>query len=146
MRDAGSAPRTPRSKSLRQAMVERDYTHAEALKPIPEIPVRVFVRSQLLAALRQRSRPIIIEDPALALPFIRMLKARELRPTAVGGVQVQGMVYAVGRCYIADIEAHWYIGQYLLPGKVQRVILKPKGSPVPTLGSRVLAHSPRYRQ
>jgi hypothetical protein len=118
-------------------MVESDYTHAEPLKPIPDIPVRVFVRSQLLAALRQRSRPIIIEDPDLALPFIRMLKARELRPTTVGGV---------GRCYIADIEAYWYIGQYLLPGKVQRVILKPKTSPVPTLGSRVSAHSPRYRQ
>jgi hypothetical protein len=127
-------------------MVEHDYTHAEALKPIPEIQVRVFVKSQLLAALRQHPRPIIIEDPDLALPFIRMLKARELRPTAVGGVQVQGMVYAVGRCYIADIEAHWYIGQYLLPGKVQRVVLKPKASPVPTLGSRVSAHSPRYRQ
>jgi hypothetical protein len=30
----------------------------------------------LIAALRQRSRPIVIEDPDIALPFIRMLRAR----------------------------------------------------------------------
>ena len=30
-------------------------------------------------ALRQHARPIIIEDPDLALPFTRMLRARELR-------------------------------------------------------------------
>jgi hypothetical protein len=42
----------------------------------------------LIAALRQHSRPIIIEDPDLALPFIRMLRARELRLTAVCHWQV----------------------------------------------------------
>ncbi len=29
----------------------------------------------------------------------------------------------------ADIEAHWCIGQYVLPGKFQRIILKPKAPP-----------------
>jgi hypothetical protein len=128
-------------------MLESDYTHAESPKPVPELPVRVFVKSQLIAALRQHSRPIIIEDPDLALPFIRMLRARELRLTAVGGLQAEAMTYAIGRYYSADIEAHWYIGQYVLPGNVQRVILKPKALPLPTLGFGVLAHSPpRYRQ
>ena len=36
------------------------------------------------------------------------------------------MSYAIRRCYGADIEAHWYIGQYVLPGNVQKIILKPK--------------------
>jgi hypothetical protein len=30
------------------------------------------------------------------------------------------------RCYGADIEAHWHIGRYILPGNAQKVILKPK--------------------
>ena len=66
-------------------MLESDYTHAESPKPPPEVPVRVFLKSQLMAALRQHSRPIIIEDPDLALPFTRMLRARELRLKSVGG-------------------------------------------------------------
>ena len=66
-------------------MLESDYTHAESPKPPPEVPVRVFLKSQLMAALRQHSRPIIIEDPDLALPFTRMLRARELRRKSVGG-------------------------------------------------------------
>ena len=62
-------------------MLESDYTHAESPKRAPELPLRVFNKSQLIAALRQHSRPIVIEDPDLALPFIRMLRARL---TAVG--------------------------------------------------------------
>ena len=127
-------------------MLESDYTHAVSPKPLPELPVRVFDRSQLMAALRQHSRPIIIEDPDLALPFIRMLRARELSPTAVGGLQAEAMTYAMGRYYGADVEAQWYIGQYMLPGNVQRVILKPKAPPLPRLGSGVLVHSRRYHQ
>ena len=60
-------------------MLESDHTHAESSKPAPEVPVRVFLKSQLMAALRQHARPIVIEDPDLALPFTRMLRARELR-------------------------------------------------------------------
>jgi hypothetical protein len=99
-----------------------------------------------MAALRQHSRPIIIEDPDLALPFIRMLRARELSPTAVGGLQAEAMTYAMGRYYGADVEAQWYIGQYMLPGNVQRVILKPKAPPLPRLDSSVSVHSGRYHQ
>jgi hypothetical protein len=100
-----------------------------------------------MAALRQGARPIIIEDPDLALPFTRMLRARELRLRTVGGLVAEAMSYAISRYYGADIEAHWYNGQYVLPGSVQRVILKPKALPFPTLASGVLAHStPRYRQ
>ena len=120
--------------ALNIAMLESDYTHAESPKPVPELPVRVFVKSQLIAALRQHSRPIIIEDPDLALPFIRMLRA---------GLTVVG----IRRYYSAEIAAHWHFGQYVLPGNVHRVILKPKALPLPTLGSGMLAHSPpRYRQ
>src|SRR5580693_9853082 len=108
------------------AMLESDYTHANSPKPAPEVPVRVFLKSQLMAALRQHSRPIIIEDLDLALPFIRMLRARELRLRAVGGLVAEAMSYAINRYYSAHVEAHWYIGQYVLPGNVQRIILKPK--------------------
>ncbi|HJY90338.1 MAG TPA: hypothetical protein VJ255_08665 [Candidatus Acidoferrum sp.] len=124
------------------AMLESDYTHANSPKPAPEVPVRVFLKSQLMAALRQHSRPIIIEDLDLALPFIRMLRARELRLRAVGGLVAEAMSYASS----AHVEAHWYIGQYVLPGNVQRIILKPKALPLRTLGSGASAHSPRYRQ
>src|SRR3954469_16499991 len=119
-------------------MLESDYTHAESPKPAPEVPVRVFLKSQLMAALRQHARPIIIEDPDLALPFTRMLRARELRLRAVGGLVAEAMSYAISRHYSADVEAHWYIGQYVLPGNVQRIILKPKGSSASCAGpSRV---------
>jgi hypothetical protein len=81
--------------------------------------VRVFLRSQLMAALRQHARPIVIEDPDPALPFTRMLRARELR---LGGLVAEAMSYAISRHYNAKVEAHWYIGQYVLPGNVQRII------------------------
>jgi hypothetical protein len=112
------------------AMLESDYTHADSSKPAPEVPVRVFLKSQLMAALRQHSRPIIIEDLDLALPFIRMLRARELHLRAVGGLVAEAMSYVI------HVEAHWYIGQYVLPGNVQRIILKPKR---PKAGFLVLA-------
>src|SRR3954447_1065342 len=127
-------------------MLESDYTHAESPKPSPEVPVRVFLKSQLMAALRQHSRPIIIEDPDLALPFTRILRARELRLRAVGGVVAEAVSYAIRRSCRADIEAHWYIGQYVLPGNLRRIILKPKALPLRTLGSVVSVHSPTYRQ
>ena len=127
-------------------MLETDYAHAESLKPAPEVPVRVFFKSQLMAALRQHARPIIIENSDLALPFTRMLRARELRLRAVGGLVAEAMSYAISRHYRADVEAHWYIGQYVLPGNVQRIILKPKAHPLRTLGPVVSAHSPGYRQ
>jgi hypothetical protein len=79
------------------AMLESDYTHAQSPKPPPEVPVRVFLKSQLMAALRQHSRPIIIEDPELALPFTRMLRARELRLKSVGGLVAEAMSYAISR-------------------------------------------------
>ena len=118
-------------------MLDSDYVRAEPQKPAPEIPVRVFLKSQLMAALRQRSRPIIIEDCDLALPFTRMLRARELRLRVVGGIVADAMSFAINRYYGADIEACWYIGQYVLPGNVQRVILKPKALPLRTLGVSV---------
>src|SRR3954462_15641574 len=94
-------------------MLESDYTHAESPKPAPEFPVRVFLKSQLMAALRQHARPIIIEDPDLALPFTRMLRARELH-MAIGALVAEAMSYAISRHYRAAVETHWYIGQYVL--------------------------------
>ena len=46
-----------------------EYIHAEPPKAPPPEPVRVSRRSQLMAALRQNVRPIIIEDPELARPL-----------------------------------------------------------------------------
>ena len=127
-------------------MLESDYTHAEVPKPPPEVPVRIFLKSQLMAALRQHARPIVIEDQVLARPFVRLLRARELRLRAVDGLLAETISYAITRYYGADIEAHWYIGQYVLPGGVQRVILKPKALPLRTVGVSVSACSSRYRQ
>lgn len=127
-------------------MLDSDYAHSEVPKPPPEVPVRVFLKSQLVAALRQHARRIVIEDPVLARPFVRMLRARELCLRAVGGLLAESISYAINRYYGAEIEAHWYIGQYVLPGGVQRVILKPKALPLRTVGVSVSACSSRYRQ
>ena len=51
-------------------LLDSDYIHADPPKPLPPLPVRVSRRSQLTAALRQRARPIVIEDPELARPFV----------------------------------------------------------------------------
>jgi hypothetical protein len=105
-------------------LLESDYIQPP--KPLPPIPVRVSRRSQLTAALRQHAEPIVIEDQELARPFARLLRARELRLWAVGEFVADTMSHAIGRSYGANIEAHWYVGRYVLPGNVQKVILKPK--------------------
>jgi hypothetical protein len=107
-------------------MLESDYILAASPKPPPPIPVRVSRRSQLTAALRQHARPIVIEDQELARPFARLLRARQLRLWALGEFIADTMSCAIGRSYGANIEAHWYIAQYVLPGNVHKVILKPK--------------------
>ena len=79
-----------------------------------------------VATLRQHARPIVIEDQELARPFTRLLRARQLRLWALGEFVADTMSYAIGRSYGANIEADWYIARYVLPGNVQKVILKPK--------------------
>jgi hypothetical protein len=74
-----------------------------------------------MAALRQRARPIVIEDQELAYPFARLLQAREF-----GEFVADTMSDWISRFYGTDVEAQWYMGQYVLPGNVQKVILKPK--------------------
>ena len=83
-------------------------------------------RSQLTTALRQRVRPIVIEDQELARPFARLLRARELQVWAPGEVVADTMSYSIARCYGTDIEGQWHMGRYVLPGNVEKVILKPK--------------------
>ena len=73
------------------------------------------------AALRQHERPIVIEDQDLARPFIRLLRARDINLRPLGGLFAEMMSYAIRRCYGFDIETHWYIGRYVLPGNVQKV-------------------------
>ena len=110
-------------------MLESSYVNAEPPKPPPPVPVRVSLKSQLMAALRQNARPIIMSDHELARPFARLLRARELRVSAFGALVADTMSYAMRRSCSADIEAHWYIGRYVLPGNVEKVILKPKALP-----------------
>jgi hypothetical protein len=55
-------------------MLQSSYIHAEPPKPPPAVPVRVSLKSQLMAALRQNARPIVIEDQDLARPFARLLR------------------------------------------------------------------------
>jgi hypothetical protein len=102
------------------------YIHADPPKSLPPIPVRVSRRSQLTAALRQHARPIVIEDQELAGPFVRLLRARQLRLWGLGEFVANTMSCGIDQCYGANVEAHWYVGRYVLPGNVQKVILKPK--------------------
>jgi hypothetical protein len=102
-------------------LLESDYIHTDPPKPLPPMPMRVSGSSQLTAALRQHARPIVIEDQELARQFVRLLQAREL-----GKFVAHTMSHAIDRSYGANIEAHWCVGQYVLPGNVQKVILKPK--------------------
>jgi len=99
-------------------LLESDYIHTDLPKPLPPMPMRVSRSSQLTAALRQRARPIVIEDQELARQVVRLLRAREF--------VAHMMSHAIDRSYAANIEPHWYVGQYILPGNVQKVILKPK--------------------
>ena len=70
----------------------------------------------------------MIEDPELGRPFDRLLRARESRLWALGLV-AETLSFALSRSLGADIEANWYIGRYVLPGNVQKVVLKPKPMP-----------------
>ena len=88
--------------------------------------VCVSRRSQLTAALRQHARPIVIEDQELAGPFVRLLRARQLRLWGLGEFVANTMSCGIDQSYGANVEAHWYVGRYVLPGNVQKVILKPK--------------------
>jgi hypothetical protein len=108
-------------------MLESDYVEVGPSKLPPPLPVRVSRRSQLVAALRQRARPIVIEDQELARPFVRLLRARQLRVWAFGGV-ADTMSDSIARSYGSDIEAQWYMGLYVLPGNVPKIILKPMQS------------------
>jgi hypothetical protein len=101
-------------------MFESDYVQAGPPKP-PPLPVRVSRKWQLMAALRQRARSIVIEDQELAHPFTRLLRAREC-----GEFVANTMSESISLFYGTDIEAQWYMGRYVLPGNVQKVILKPK--------------------
>ena len=104
-------------------MFENDYVQTQVYKPPPPSPVRVSSRSQLLEALRQRTRPIVIEDQELARLFARFLGVPDLRQASG---EFPRMSDAIARLYGAQIQAEWHIGRYVLPGNVQKVILKPK--------------------
>src|SRR5262245_64489233 len=82
-----------------------------------------------MAALRQHERPIVIEDQDLARPFIRLLRTRDMKLRPLGAIVAEMMSYTIRRCYGSDIENDWYIGRYILPGNVQKVILKSKALP-----------------
>ena len=119
-----------RARRVRDVVsLESDYIRAEAPKPLPPSPVRVSRRSQLMAALRQNKHPIVIEDQDLAQPFVRLLRTRDMKTAAARAIVAEIASYAIRRSYGSDIEAHWYIGGYVLPGNVQKVILKSKALP-----------------
>ena len=124
-------------------MLETDYVHAELPKLPPPVPVRVSRQSQLRTALRQHESLIVIEDQDLARPFVRLLRTRDMKLRPLGAFVAEVASYAIRRSYGSDIEAYWYIGGYVLPGNVQKVILKskalPMGPSVPARASRSLA-------
>jgi len=79
--------------------------------------------------LRQNESLIVIEGQDLAQPFVRLLRARDMKTAAARAIVAEIASYAIRRSYGSDIEAHWYIGGYVLPGNVQKVILKSKALP-----------------
>jgi len=68
----------------------------------------------------------VIEDQDLAAPFARVLRARELPSLGSSGSVADEMCSAIERSYGVNIETHWYMGRYVLPGNLEKVILKPK--------------------
>jgi len=102
-------------------MIKSDYVEPGPSKPTPPLPVRVSRKSELIAALRQRARSIVIEDQELARPFVHLLRVRELRSW-----HADMQSDSIGAFYATDIEAQWYMARYVLPGNVQKVILKPR--------------------
>ena len=125
-------------------MLESDYTHAKSPKP-PGGAGTYISQVATDGSPSARRAAHHHRGPDLALPFTRMLRARELRLRTVGGLVAEPMSYAIRRHYSADVEEHWYFGQYVLPGNMQRN-LKAKVLRLRTLGSGLSAHSPRYRQ
>ena len=81
------------------------YIHADPPNSLPPIPVRVSRRSQLTAALRQHARPIVIEDQELAGPFVRLLRARQLRLWGLGEFVANTMSCGIDQSYGANTEA-----------------------------------------
>jgi hypothetical protein len=77
----------------RETLLATDYVHAELPKPPPPGIVRVSRRSQLTAALRQHEKPIVIEDQALAQPFVRLLWAREMELRPLRALVAEMMSY-----------------------------------------------------
>ena len=63
-------------------------------------------KSQLMAALRQHARPIVIGDPELGRPFDRLLRARKSRLWALG-IVADPLSFAISRSLGADVEKHW---------------------------------------
>jgi hypothetical protein len=110
-------------------LLQTGYVQAEPPKPLPPFPVRVSRQSQLRAALRQHKHSIVIEDQDLARPFVRLLRTRDMKLRPLGAFVAEIASYAIRRSYGLDIEAHWHIGGYVLPGNVQKVILKSKALP-----------------
>jgi hypothetical protein len=116
-----------RARPVRDTVtLECEYVRAETLKPAPPVPVRVSRQSQLRAALRQHERPIVIEDQDLAQPFVRLLRARGMKLRPLGAIVAEMTSYTIRRCYGFDVANDWYIGGYVLPGNVQKVVLKSK--------------------
>jgi len=127
-------------------LLESEYTHTDPPKPLLPMPMRVSRRSQLTAALRQHARPIVIEDQELAGPFVRLLRARELRLWGLGEFVANTMSFGIDQSFGTNIEAHWYIGRYVLPGNVQKVILKPKALRRRTTTATSSSMTTRYRR
>jgi hypothetical protein len=114
------------------------YIQPEPPKRPLLLPMRVLRESQLRAALRQHERQIVIEDQDLARPFVRLLRARDMSLRPLGTVVAEMMSFAIRRSYGSDVEANWYIGRYVLPGNVQKVILRSKTrTPRPLVGMNV---------
>jgi hypothetical protein len=119
-----------RARPVRDVVtLESEYVRAETLTPAPPVPVRVSRRSQLTAALRQHERPIVIENQDLAQPFVRLLRARGMKLRPLGAIVAEMTSYTIRRCYGFDVENDWYIGGYILPGNIQKVILRSKALP-----------------
>ena len=93
-------------------MMKSDYVEPGPSKPTPPLPVRVSRKSELIAALRQRARSIVIENQELARPFVRLLRARELRSW-----HADTRSDSIGASYGADIEAQMVHGPICAAGK-----------------------------
>lgn len=88
--------------------------------------IRVARPDQLRDALRQKSKPVVIDDEKMAAHFRRLQITREARRWLIGPLIVAFLAYAISQRYKVDISWHrdWKVNT--LDGKIRLTPIERK--------------------